>query len=272
MANTFIVDIEMVSVPNGNDAAPRVNGQDCIDGPPGRTEESETLLENVGTGNGNAVGINGPDPDPEAQRIPNNQKESVACKIKKELREKVCKVCPLWLVLILILVTVICLVFISLAVCRALYEDIDDKYDPTQFGMCRDFSGSVQLPNFNSSEELPNLTSDGSQSLTRELENKLNVLYRDSPALGRYFIKSQIYEFSDGPVTALFRLMFRMPEEEEGGQLEHFTLSKEMVYNVLRQFLYDQELDPSDHMYIETTSLNISSVVTNKKCSNSILI
>uniref|UniRef100_A0A3B4A3A9 SEA domain-containing protein n=2 Tax=Periophthalmus magnuspinnatus TaxID=409849 RepID=A0A3B4A3A9_9GOBI len=134
--------------------------------------------------------------------------------------------------------------------------------------MLRNFSGSFRLPNFNFTEELLNLTSNGSPSLTAELENKLDGLFRDSPALGRYFSRSQIYHYSDGPVTALFRLMFRMPEEkeeEEGGQLTHFTLSWEMIYNVLRQFLYDQEVDPSDHTYIEPASLNISSVVTNRK-------
>lgn len=44
-----------------------------------------------------------------------------------------------------------------------------------------------------------------------------------------------------------------MPEEH--GQLTNYTLSKEMVFNVLLQELYDQE--PDDPLYIEPTSLTM---------------
>lgn len=51
--------------------------------------------------------------------------------------------------------------------------------------------------------------------------------------------------------------MFVMPEEDQE-QLRNFTLSREMVYNVLRQFLYDQEYDVSRPMYINPLSLKMS--------------
>lgn len=57
--------------------------------------------------------------------------------------------------------------------------------------------------------------------------------------------------------VADYQLMFVMPEEEQG-QLRNFTLSREMVYNVLRQFLYDQEYNVSHPMYIDQLSLKMS--------------
>lgn len=47
-----------------------------------------------------------------------------------------------------------------------------------------------------------------------------------------------------------------MPEEQQD-ELRNFTLSREMVYNVFRQFLYDQESDKSEPMYIDPVSLNM---------------
>lgn len=62
---------------------------------------------------------------------------------------------------------------------------------------------------------------------------------------------------SDASVTASYRLRFLMPEDERG-QLANFTLSRETVYNVLRQFLYDQESGESGPLYIDPASLSMS--------------
>lgn len=59
----------------------------------------------------------------------------------------------------------------------------------------------------------------------------------------------------NGSVIADYQLKFLMPEEKQD-QLRKFTLSREMVYNVLRQFLYDQESE-SESMYIDPISLNM---------------
>lgn len=256
-------DIEMVAISNGSDGAAHVNGQDApkdeIDGFVRKRNEPETerLLENDGTVNGNTVVMDN-NHDFEAQNpVYSKQKRSAVCQVKEELSYMVCNRVPLWLVLILIFVLIICVIFASLALCRVIYEDPDEKYDPTQFDMHRNFSGSFQLPNLNFTEEQLNLTSNKSPALAAELENKLDDLYRNSPALGRYYSTSEVYEFSHDPVTASFRLMFLIPAAEES-QLTRFTLSKGMVYNVLRQFLFDQEEDMSDRTYIEPASLNIS--------------
>ena len=61
---------------------------------------------------------------------------------------------------------------------------------------------------------------------------------------------------SEAPVSASFRLSFLMPAEEQS-ELKRITLSREMVYNVLRQSLFDQEVT-TDRRYIEPGSLNMS--------------
>lgn len=55
-------------------------------------------------------------------------------------------------------------------------------------------------------------------------------------------------------VIAGYRLKFLMPEEEED-QLRKFTLSREVVFNVFRQFLYDQEADLAQPLFIAPDSL-----------------
>lgn len=52
----------------------------------------------------------------------------------------------------------------------------------------------------------------------------------------------------NGSVTADYQLTFLMPEEEQG-DLSKFTLSREVVWNVFKQFLYDQDPDESGYIF-----------------------
>lgn len=257
-------DIEMTPMSNGNDGAARAaNGQDVptdeVDlggrrNVPGT--ETERLLENDITTNGNTVAIDSGH-DTEAQNPPHyEQKKGAVCRVKDELTQKVCGKVPLWVVLILLLALIIAVIFASLALCAVIYEDADEKYDPTQFGVHRNLSGSFQLPNLNVTEERLHVNSSAGRALAAELQTKLDDLYRNSPALGRYYSSSQVYDFSDDPVTAWFRLSFLMPAAEQS-QLTRFTLSRAMVYNVLRQFLLEQE-DTSEPAFIQPASLNMT--------------
>lgn len=254
-------ELEMIQMSNGNEVAAHVNVQSAPTDEPDafgirrnvQGTETEALLGNDSTTNGNTVAIDG-DHDTEAQKPKNyEQKKSAVCQVKEELTQKVCKGVPLWAVLILIFLLIIGIIFASLALCTVIYEDVDEKYDITQFDVYRNFSGSFQLPNLNFTKEL--LAVDSSER--KMLGNQLDDLYRNSPALGRYYFTSQVYDFSDDPVTAWFRLAFRMPSAEES-QLTDNTLSRGMVYNVLRQFLLDQEEDPSEPMFIKPASLNMT--------------
>ncbi|KAM3615813.1 uncharacterized protein V6R79_008222 [Siganus canaliculatus] len=162
----------------------------------------------------------------------------------------------LCVVLFLILVFIASVIVISLLLCSATQQDVDEKFDPSTFKVPLLFNGSFQLPNLAFTEQLFNISSNESQGLTAHFQTKLADLYSSSPALGRYFSEADIYAFREGSVFADFRLVFVVPEEKQD-ELRNFTVSREMVYNVLRQFLYDQTPDESDPMYIDPVSLII---------------
>lgn len=65
-----------------------------------------------------------------------------------------------------------------------------------------------------------------------------------------------LFPHRNGSVVVDYQLTFLMPEEQQD-QLRNITLSREMVYNVFRQFLYDQEADESGQMYVDPASLNM---------------
>ncbi|XP_056139829.1 TPA-induced transmembrane protein homolog isoform X2 [Lampris incognitus] len=184
-----------------------------------------------------------------------HEKVSVGRRIKKELNEKVFWKVRLWMVVVAIFLIILAVIFISLALCSVIHEDVDEKYDQSSFKVPRSFNGSFLLPNRNVTSELYSPSSNRSQMLAAELREKLSDLYRASPALGRYFSDAEIYPFRNGSATAHFRLKFLMPAEH--GQLEKFTLSREVVYNVFRQFLYDHETDEQGLTYIDPTSLSM---------------
>ncbi|XP_039985836.1 TPA-induced transmembrane protein [Xiphias gladius] len=190
----------------------------------------------------------------EAQWNPLESKS--ACRIKRELNLIVFWRVRLWMLLFFILLVVPALIIVSLALCSAVHEDADEKFDPSLFKVPRYFNGSFQLPHLVLTEELLTPSSNESQALTADLQEKLADIYRSSPALGRYFSKAEIYALRNGSVTADYQLTFLMPEEQQE-QLRNFTLSREMVYNVFRQFLYDQEPDNSGPLFIDPLSLNM---------------
>ncbi|XP_070762300.1 TPA-induced transmembrane protein homolog [Enoplosus armatus] len=184
------------------------------------------------------------------------QENSSLCRIKKELNDFVFLKVRLWMVIIFIFLLIFAVIIISLFVCSAIHEDVDENFDRSLFTVPRYFNGSFELPNLTFTEELLTLSSNESQALTADLQQKMADLYTSSPALGRYFSKAEISAFRNGSVIADYQLTFLMPEEQQD-QLRNFTLSREMVYNVFRQFLHDQEPDESGQMYIDPVSLNM---------------
>ncbi|XP_059187945.1 TPA-induced transmembrane protein [Centropristis striata] len=242
-----------------NEQVAAANG-DSIPDPKSLPTEREGLLyvqstgcngETVPSGHAAEARIN-------LENIYNPQENSALCRIRRELNEELCPRFRLWMALIFIFVIIGAVIGITLAVCSLIHEDKDDNFDRSLFKVPRYFNGSFQLPNLQSNvstEELLTLFSNESQALT-DLQGKLADLYTSSPALGRYFSKAEIYPFRNGSSIADFQLTFLMPTEKQD-QLRNLVLSREMVYNVLRQFLYDQESDESEAMYIDPASLKM---------------
>ncbi|XP_034556182.1 TPA-induced transmembrane protein homolog [Notolabrus celidotus] len=220
------------------------------DSPNGETIHSGAAAShrNQGDTSGEVNSSNGqmllPGDNAESQRTPGKASQ-VVMRIKRELNEIIFWKVRLWMAIIFIFLLIFAVIIISLVVCSAIHEDVDEKYDPSLFNFPLFFNGSFQLPNkvFNET-----------QTLATDLQDKLADLYRSSPALGRFFSDVEIHAFRNGSVIADYQLKFLMPEEQQG-QLRRFILSREMVFNVFRQFLYDQESDESEPMYINPVSL-----------------
>ncbi|XP_034062894.1 TPA-induced transmembrane protein homolog isoform X2 [Gymnodraco acuticeps] len=181
---------------------------------------------------------------------------SAVCRIKGELNEVIFWRVKLWMAIIILFFFIFAVIIMSMLLCSVIHEDKDEIFDPSTFQVPQCFNGSFQLPNLVFTEELFTMSSNESQTLAGELREKLADLYRSSPALGRYFSKADIYAFRNQLLLADFQLTFLMPAEHQD-QLRNITLSRKMVYNVFRQFLYDQEPDESGQMYIDPVSLKM---------------
>lgn len=250
----------------GNTNSPREetvsNGERVANGNADATENDALVYVQINGANGEAMPF---DHAADGQRIVGNnnspRENSAVCRVKEELNEVVFGRVRLWMIIIFLFLLIALVIIISLAVCSAIHEDVDDKYDSSLFKVPHYFNGSFQLPNQVFKEELLDLYSNESQALTADLQQKMTDLYRFSPALGRYFSKAEILAFRNGSVIADYMLKFVLPEEQQH-ELRNFTLSREMVYNVFRQFLYDQEPDESAEsgpMHIDPVSLKMFS-------------
>ncbi|XP_013868225.1 TPA-induced transmembrane protein [Austrofundulus limnaeus] len=168
--------------------------------------------------------------------------------IKKELNEKVYRECRVWMLIPVICAVIVAVILISMAVCAALHEDEDEKFDRSLFTVPRHFNGSFQI----SSQPVSNET-----QVLVDLQDKLSDLYKSSPALGRYFSQAHTFPFRNESAVVLYQLTFVLPEEQQE-ELRNFTLSLEVVRNVLRQFLYDQDPGDSGSAFIDPASLKMS--------------
>ncbi|KAJ8280664.1 hypothetical protein GJAV_G00057500 [Gymnothorax javanicus] len=162
----------------------------------------------------------------------------------------------LWMILVpILLVIIIIIIMVALALWSVSYVDEDDEFDRGSFVVPLFYSGSLTLPNQPFTQDLLSPTSNRSRALSSKIEEELTSLYSSSPALGRYFSGAGLHSFRNGSVTAYYWLKFLMPLEHD--QLLRYTLSREMVYNVLRQHLYDQELAADSRYYIDLTAISM---------------
>ncbi|XP_045560095.1 capZ-interacting protein isoform X5 [Salmo salar] len=160
-----------------------------------------------------------------------------------------------WMILIFLIFLILLVIGVSFALCLVIHDDADEKYNPTLFVLPRCFNGSFKLTNQIFIPELLSPASNQSKALSSQLREKLSDLYSSSPALSRYFSSVEISDFRNGSVVADYRLGFLMPLNN--AELEQFTLSREMVYNVFRQSLYDQDPELNHPLYIHPASLDM---------------
>ncbi|XP_034722953.1 TPA-induced transmembrane protein-like [Etheostoma cragini] len=234
---------------------------DDVDGAPYRTlaasERDGLLSVQTSSPNGEVV-VHAAEAQSSLGNTYTPRKNSSVGRIQRELNKVVCGRFKLWMVIVFTFLLILAVIIISLVLCSVIYKDEDDNFDPSLFKVPHSFNGSFRLPNLVFTEQLSTRSSEESQALAAHLQEKLAGLYRSSPALGRYFSEAEISAFRKGSVIADYQLTFFMPEEQQD-QLRNVTLSREMVYNVFRQFLYDQEQPgESGRMYIDPVSLNMA--------------
>ncbi|XP_014331309.1 uncharacterized protein LOC102216386 isoform X2 [Xiphophorus maculatus] len=143
--------------------------------------------------------------------------------------------------IVILLITIV--IIISVVVCCANNDDEDEKFDRTTFNLQQKFNGSFQM-------EIP--FSNETQGLN-DIQGKLTKLYESSHALGRFFSNAETFHLGSESAVVQYKLTFIFPEEE----LRNSTLSREIVYNVFRQFLYDQNEEESGTMFILPSSLKM---------------
>ncbi|XP_043975602.1 TPA-induced transmembrane protein [Gambusia affinis] len=146
--------------------------------------------------------------------------------------------------IVILLITVV--IVISVVACCANNDDEDEKFDRTTFNLQQKFNGSFQM-------ETP--FSNETQGLN-DVQRKLTELYESSHALGRFFSNAETFHLGSESAVVQYKLTFIFPEEE----LRNSTLSREIVYNVLRQFIYDQNEEESGAMFILPSSLKMHSM------------
>ncbi|XP_008424600.1 TPA-induced transmembrane protein homolog isoform X2 [Poecilia reticulata] len=143
--------------------------------------------------------------------------------------------------IVIVLITVV--IVISVLACCANNVDEDENFDRTTFNLQQKFNGSFQMQTPFSNE---------TQGLN-DVQRKLTELYESSHALGRFFSNAETFRLGSESAVVQYKLEFIFPEEE----LRNSILSREMVYNVFRQFLYDQNEEESGIMFIVPTSLEM---------------
>eukprot|EP00062_Callorhinchus_milii_P011034 gi/632956705/ref/XP_007894091.1/ PREDICTED: suppressor of tumorigenicity 14 protein homolog [Callorhinchus milii] len=170
-------------------------------------------------------------------------------------------------------------IFIVFAGIRASSRD-DDFVDPKLkvYGTARYYTGTMTISSLSFTPELMMPQTETFSSLSSELKKMLLDLYGSSPALGYYFVDSNIFSFRymlleptkcqskvlvlimiedihNGSVIVYYWLQFALPKEPDF--LIKYTLSPEVLINVLRQHLSSDGVAQHQALVIEPHSLTL---------------
>ncbi|KAM6933338.1 TPA-induced transmembrane protein homolog [Xenentodon cancila] len=163
------------------------------------------------------------------------------------LNERVYRGVRLWMFIPLIIFIFVVVIIVTFTICSAIHVDEDEQFDRSLFKIPRHFNGSFNI-SFNASYNESQVSAD--------LQQQVADLYRSSHALGRYFSQAEIYALRNNSVE--YKLTFVLPEEDQE-ELRNFILSREMVHNMFRQFLYDRDPVEPGRLSIDKASLKMSS-------------
>ncbi|XP_051870208.1 suppressor of tumorigenicity 14 protein homolog isoform X2 [Pristis pectinata] len=191
----------------------------------------------------------GPAEQPENNRCWRRLTPTYKC--KRDICNKIiCWKCKMWMLIVSVATLIAAIIIIVILSIRA--TPLDDEFiDPKlkTHGIPRYYIGSMKISKYSFTPELMMPQSKNFTSLSNTLKIMLKQVYTTSPALGYYFVDSDIFSFSHGSVIAYYWLQFALPEEQD--LLIKYTLSIEVLINILRQHLHTadvrriMEIEPS---------------------------
>ncbi|XP_072369748.1 suppressor of tumorigenicity 14 protein homolog [Scyliorhinus torazame] len=186
-------------------------------------------------------------------QIVRNSRHSRYGQIQNFCNKILCWRFKVWMFILLPIVILITIIIVIIGIRATPYDD--DYIDPKlkMYGIPRYYVGSMKISKYSFTPELMIPQSKNYLYLSKVLKMMLCQLYNKSPALGYYFVDSDVFSFSHGSVTAYFWLQFAMPEEHD--LLVKYTLSAEMLSNALRQQLYTDGM--AKNMEVEPSSITL---------------
>nr|XP_060626610.1 TPA-induced transmembrane protein [Anolis sagrei ordinatus]XP_060626611.1 TPA-induced transmembrane protein [Anolis sagrei ordinatus] len=172
--------------------------------------------------------------------------------------------CKLWMIITYIFLLLIVVTILAVTLNSVGYIDEDEYWDSESIanGNHHNFSGILKVHCENPE---PLLSESTYNLLSENLHKRLTDIYRDSPALGRYFISAEVISISDGNNTAFYHLWFSVPQDETE-EFMKYRMSQKFVMNILRQNIYDQEemdgleVPECTNLRIDPTSLLLTQI------------
>ncbi|XP_063126838.1 similar to human chromosome 3 open reading frame 52 isoform X1 [Rattus norvegicus] len=133
-------------------------------------------------------------------------------------------------------------VIISLCLVGVTYIDEDENEMP-ELSSNKTFFIVLKIP-----EECAN-----EEELHHLLTKRLTDMYRQSPALNRFFTSADIMDFSVENATVTYHLQFGVPSEDD--DFMKYMMSEELVLGIMRQSFHDKNLSTCENLGLDPESL-----------------
>lgn len=150
--------------------------------------------------------------------------------------------CKLWMAIVSIFLCFIVVVIISLCLVGVTYIDEDENEMP-ELSSNKTFFIVLKIP-----EECAN-----EEELHQLLTKRLTDMYRQSPALNRFFTSADIMDFSVENATVTYHLQFGVPSEDD--DFMKYMMSEELVLGIMRQSFHDKNVSTCENLGLDPESL-----------------
>lgn len=150
--------------------------------------------------------------------------------------------CKLWMAIVSIFLCFTIVVIISLCLVGVTYIDEDENEMP-ELSSNKTFFIELKIP-----EECAN-----EEELHHLLTKRLTDMYRQSPALNRFFTSADIMDFSVENATVTYHLQFGVPSEDD--DFMKYMMSEELVLGIMRQSFHDKNLSTCENLGLDPESL-----------------